>query len=366
MLAPSAETGGTAGAYKKVVHAKSEEAIARIQAATENSPLFTSVGPAQRKDLIDAMMEVHCQPGQIVIQQGDVGDNFYVVDSGEYSVLLKQNGNQPVRTKEGELFLYRSGGTFGELSLMYNSPRAATVRCEAAGALFALDRQTFRALMMEANQSTLNTSTSVSGAASFLRAAVPTLPPYPLCYRRAAFACARSVARALTGTALPQPLPPCRRAAAPGLPRQLVCATAPLFTVHAPALPAHPPAHEPRLFLIVALGARLRWQFLKSVSMLSPLTDEQRQAIADILEEVPCKAGTVIVREGDVADSLFFVKEGAAAAFKKGPDGAEKQVFEMQPGSVFGESALQGANSLRQATVKAVSDVKMLKLTRAK
>lgn len=100
--------------------------------------------------------------------------------------------------------------------------------------------------------------------------------------------------------------------------------------------------------------------------MLSPLTDEQRQAIADILEEHTFHSDQVIVKEGDLADSLFFVKEGTAAAFKIGVDGVEKQVFEMQVGNVFGESALQGEKSVRQATVKAKGNVKMLKLTRAK
>mmetsp|Transcript_18118 Transcript_18118/g.43343 ORF Transcript_18118/g.43343 Transcript_18118/m.43343 type:complete len:789 (-) Transcript_18118:558-2924(-) len=257
-VSAEATGGGSSNEYKKVLHAKSDEATQHITEATSTNPLFSSLSDLQRADVVAAMREVQTQPGDIVIQQGDVGDDFYVVDSGTYSVLLKQKGNTPVHS-------YSKGGTFGELSLMYGSPRAATVRCETAGVLFALDRKTFRAIMMEGNRAMLNTST----------------------------------------------------------------------------------------------------QFLKSVSMLSPLTDEQRQAIADILEEQVFKAGHVIVKEGDPADSLYFVKEGEAAAFKTGLDGTEKQVFAMQVGSVFGESALQGANSVRQATVKAVTNVKMLKLTRA-
>lgn len=100
--------------------------------------------------------------------------------------------------------------------------------------------------------------------------------------------------------------------------------------------------------------------------MLSPLTDEQRQAIADILEEEVFTAGTVIVKEGDPADSLFFVKEGAAAAYKRGADGTDKQIFTMAVGSVFGESVLHEPRSFRSATVKATSNTKILTLTRAK
>lgn len=140
--------------YQRVVHAKSAEATRQITVATAASPLFASLGELQYQDVVAAMREVHFQPGDIVIQQGDVGDDFYVVDSGTFTVFLKQKGNVPVMT-------YEKGGTFGELSLMYNSPRAATVRCEKAGVLWALDRRTFRAILMERNNDVLNTSTQV-------------------------------------------------------------------------------------------------------------------------------------------------------------------------------------------------------------
>jgi len=39
---------------------------------------------------------------------------------------------------------YVTGETFGELALMYNAPRAASIMCKTEGKLFALDRQTFK------------------------------------------------------------------------------------------------------------------------------------------------------------------------------------------------------------------------------
>lgn len=140
------------GAFQKVVHAKSDDIAQQITEATAHSSLFQSLDTSQRAEVVAAMREVKYQPGQIVIQQGDVGDDFYVVLSGTYNVFLKQKGDAPIHT-------YHKGGTFGELSLMYNSPRAATVRCETAGVLFALDRRTFRAILMERNMAVLNSST---------------------------------------------------------------------------------------------------------------------------------------------------------------------------------------------------------------
>lgn len=44
---------------------------------------------------------------------------------------------------------YEGSGSFGELALMYNMPRAASVRAQTAGALWAMDRHTFRRILLK-------------------------------------------------------------------------------------------------------------------------------------------------------------------------------------------------------------------------
>ena len=112
----SAETGEVEGKdYTPTVIPKSDAVRSRIAAATEKNALFAGLGPEQHTAVIDAMFEVTCTAGQDVITQGDVGDNFYVADSGAYTVHLKGVA-QPVHT-------YQEGASFGELALMYNCPR---------------------------------------------------------------------------------------------------------------------------------------------------------------------------------------------------------------------------------------------------
>ena len=41
------------------------------------------------------------------------------------------------------------GESFGELALMYNAPRAASIKCSVQGTLFGLDRQTFKHIVEE-------------------------------------------------------------------------------------------------------------------------------------------------------------------------------------------------------------------------
>lgn len=47
------------------------------------------------------------------------------------------------------MYKYENGGSFGELALMYNMPRAATIQAASAGSLWAMDRQTFRRILLK-------------------------------------------------------------------------------------------------------------------------------------------------------------------------------------------------------------------------
>lgn len=76
--------------------------------------------------------------------QGAVGDYFYVVESGAFDFLISRNGSPA--TKVGSC---GPGASFGELALMYNAPRAATVRATSDSVVLGLDRVTFRRILME-------------------------------------------------------------------------------------------------------------------------------------------------------------------------------------------------------------------------
>ena len=69
------------------------------------------------------MEERNYNKGDFVIQQGDDGDVLFVVDSGELTC-TKRFGTD---TKETYLKTYVPGESFGELALLYNVPRAASI-----------------------------------------------------------------------------------------------------------------------------------------------------------------------------------------------------------------------------------------------
>ncbi|XP_074645340.1 cAMP-dependent protein kinase type II regulatory subunit-like isoform X2 [Tubulanus polymorphus] len=125
------------------VYPKTDEQRKRLSEATKNILLFRSLDNQQMHQVIDAMFERKVTPDEHVIDQGDDGDNFYVIDTGTYDIYVEVDG------KPKCVGQYDSQGSFGELALMYNMPRAATIIATSEGTLWAMDRATFRRIVLK-------------------------------------------------------------------------------------------------------------------------------------------------------------------------------------------------------------------------
>ncbi|KAJ3085359.1 hypothetical protein HK102_000073 [Quaeritorhiza haematococci] len=130
--------------FVKVVIPKTDDQKKRIEQSIKNNFLFRSLDEEQYADVVNAMSEKRVNPGEDIIKQGGIGDFFYVVETGTFDVFVSRNGQPPIKVTD-----YGPGGSFGELALMYNAPRAATVTCTSEAVLWALDRVTFRRILME-------------------------------------------------------------------------------------------------------------------------------------------------------------------------------------------------------------------------
>jgi hypothetical protein len=73
---------------------KTRAELARIKGAVKTNFLFQHLNEAQQQLVFDVMKRVEVSRGDVVIRQGDPGDWFYVVDSGEFSVWMSQNGKE--------------------------------------------------------------------------------------------------------------------------------------------------------------------------------------------------------------------------------------------------------------------------------
>jgi len=127
--------------YEKKVVPKDYRTMQQLERAISKNILFQHLEEDERTDVFDSMELKTVSEGEVIIRQGDEGDNFYVVDCGEVEVYVASHGDVPINAI-GE------GGSFGELALIYGTPRAATIKAKTDCRLWLIDRNTYRRILM--------------------------------------------------------------------------------------------------------------------------------------------------------------------------------------------------------------------------
>lgn len=113
--------------------------------------LFAHLGEVAIGDIVDAFYAMDIEPGTHIIRQGDSGDRFYLVVNGSFDIFVsRKEFDSETMSPPMKVTSVGPGGSFGELALMYNSPRAATVVSTLRAEVFALDREAFQMLVVQA------------------------------------------------------------------------------------------------------------------------------------------------------------------------------------------------------------------------
>lgn len=98
-----------------------------------SSPIFSPLPVATLERICHEVSDRQMKAGETVISEGEIGDRFYLIESGEVEVF---EGDTLKRTQG-------PGEGFGEIALLRGIPRTATVRARTPGTLLALDREPF-------------------------------------------------------------------------------------------------------------------------------------------------------------------------------------------------------------------------------
>lgn len=145
-------TSGSDG-WTPPFHPKTPEQLSRLQSSVSGNFLFSHLEDEQFNTVLNALVEKPIPAKDIkVITQGDAGDFFYIVEEGHFDIHINPTGSvQPGPDGLGtKVATIGPGGSFGELALMYNAPRAATVvSADSKSTLWGLDRITFRRILMD-------------------------------------------------------------------------------------------------------------------------------------------------------------------------------------------------------------------------
>ena len=125
------------------VFAKPEAAKSFLRQAIGQHYLFEALGEEDINRIIDCMRPTFASADEVVIRQGELGDLFFCLETGGATAFVDNK----------EVMKYSAGGCFGELALIYNSPRAASVVATAACKLWTLDLRTFRYILATTSSS---------------------------------------------------------------------------------------------------------------------------------------------------------------------------------------------------------------------
>ena len=125
---------------------KSEVQKGKIMQRLGEAFMFQMLDEKEKHVLVDAMQVVTFSAGHVIIKEGDDGDNLFVVEEGKLACTkVLSKGAAPTHLKD-----YVPGEAFGELALLYNAPRAATITATTDCTLFSLDRRTFNHIVKDA------------------------------------------------------------------------------------------------------------------------------------------------------------------------------------------------------------------------
>ena len=131
--------------YKPKVVPKSDEARKQIRELLLNIFMFKSLENKEMEIILDAVEVRDFKQDDMVITQGDDGNELYIVGSGTLKCFKRFPGND----SDTYLKTYESGEVFGELALLYNAPRAASIQANEPSVCYSLDRECFNSIVKE-------------------------------------------------------------------------------------------------------------------------------------------------------------------------------------------------------------------------
>jgi MFS family permease len=123
----------TALTWRQLVAIDAESHMPEELSLLQQIPIFASLPAPTLERLASELEAVPAPAGSVVIRQGDHGDRFYIVESGRLKVTVDGSSSRELGP----------GDSFGEIALLRDVPRTATVEAETEALLQALEREDF-------------------------------------------------------------------------------------------------------------------------------------------------------------------------------------------------------------------------------
>ena len=142
---------------------ESQELIEFMRINLIKSPIFCELPQDILRQCIDAMEEKDIPAVTDVFKQGELGDSFFFVEEGEleckmqFTKVTKEGNRKKIEKFEPKLVkIYGPGDYFGELSLLFHTPRRGTVKAVNDAKLYFLKRSVYKKILRRANEEAIS------------------------------------------------------------------------------------------------------------------------------------------------------------------------------------------------------------------
>lgn len=161
------------GAFNAPKYPKDAAQKGRIKKALLSAFMFSALDDKDMEVVIEAFKEEKKGPGDEIIKQFDEdAASLFLIEKGTLAVHKRKDKNEA--HPGPQVFTYQDSGVFGELALLYNCPRAATVIAKTDCLLWSIDRETFNHLVKDAASRKREMHQSFLGSVEILK----SLDPY--------------------------------------------------------------------------------------------------------------------------------------------------------------------------------------------
>lgn len=335
--------------------------------------LFSGITEEGIDLLTEATRMASVKANDVVINQGDEGNYFYIVEEGNFEVSV--DGKR-------QAMPIGASGCFGELALLYDQPRAATVRATKQSSVFILERETFRYIIANASEAKTARAREMLQKVSILDGLSDAqLDDLAACVETRSFAANSIIFQKgadgdifymvnsgsvsltelggnFTDVTISDGGNFGERALLTGEPRSGTARTSTTCRL----MMLDRATFEQKLGPIKELLARnLAMVALTSTKLFANLSDQERSLLTKRFQQRKIKAGTNLITKGEHGDRFYVIYEGKATVL----DENGKSLKELRNGDYTGETALKNESDIRTATVRADTDLEVYSLDRA-
>eukprot|EP00981_Chlorochromonas_danica_P005254 scaffold1052_cov225-Ochromonas_danica.AAC.1 len=360
------------------VFAKPEAAKTFLRQAIGMHYLFEALGDEDLNRIIDCMRPTFAALDEVVIRQGELGDLFFCLETGSATAFVDGK----------EVMKYGPGGCFGELALIYNSPRAASIIATSACKLWTLDLRTFRYILATTSSSKMVVRCEFLKKCAFLDPlSNEQISKLAGALESVSFEDGDYIVRqgdvADSFFIIEDGSVKCTQIKSTGREVDLITLKAGDYfgemalmlndTRHANCIAVGKvkclTLERQKFALLLGsvqdlLARRMRMRILQSVPLLAKLPEAKLVKLSNVMRVQSFADGAYIIRQGEEGSRFYIINEGEVRCTRVVSPGKEEELIRLTAQEFFGERALI-TNEARKANVIACGPVECLVLDRS-